>query len=460
MISNKKTLWYRFMRTLMYVTTRLFYKQIAVKYLEPLPRDKPIIFVGNHLSTFIDPILISVNTGLYPAFLTKSDVFQHPLVRRFLFSIRMLPIYRRRDGEDFIQRNEEVFDVSIQQLEAKLQFVIFAEGSHSSFRRLRELKKGFARIGFEALERNKGELDVQIVPVGVEYSDFRKMHQTVTQTYGVPIPLKKYLADYRQNPQLSLNIIKADVYQALQKLVVHIPTEEYYDEVEALRRIAGPWLYGYLKIDQTDPHQRMAAEQQMIDAQTALEANDPTAMQRLAKLVNIYQGELEKNNIRPWLIHSPSPSLIFLLAKLLLLILLSPLYLLGVLTSYLPYKLPVWFTERTFKDFMYHPAVNMTGGMVLFPLFWLVETVLVHAIWGNGMLTLAFALIMPIAAWFSLRYWIWLKKWWGRWRFLRFTRNKRAEWKGLKQQYEEIITSIRQMLEKSKVPRTLSVKMK
>ena len=447
MISNQKTLWYRSLRTIMYIATRLFYKHIAVKYLEPLPRDKPIIFVGNHLSTFIDPILISVNTGLYPAFMTRSDVFKHPLVRRFLFSIRMLPIYRRRDGKDSVQRNAEVFDVAIQQLEANLQFVIFGEGSHSSIRRLRELKKGFARIGFEALERNNGELDVQIVPVGVEYSDFQKMYQTVTQTYGEPIPLRKYYPAYQQHPKLTLNAIRDDVSRALQKLIIHIPTEEHYEAVEGLRQIARPWLYEYLNVDQSDPHQRMAAEQQMINAQTAFEAADPERMRQLSKLILSYQQVLDKNNIRPYLVQGPYDSALFLLGWLLLLILFSPLHLLGVLTSYIPYKLPVWLSENSFKDFMYYPAVNMTVGLLLFPLFWLLETVVVHAIWGNAWLSLAFAVIMPFSAWFALHYWIWLKKWWGRWRFWRFTRKKSAEWAGLKQQYEEIIAKTQTMIE-------------
>lgn len=446
MISNKKTRWYRFMRGLLYLTTRLFHKEIAVKYLEPLPRDKPIIFVGNHLSTFLDPILISVNTGLYPAFLTKADVFKHPLVSRFLFSIRMLPIYRLRDGADFIQRNEAVFDVSIQQLEANLQFVIFGEGSHSPFRRLRDLKKGFARIGFEALERNNGELDVQIVPVGVEYSDFTKMHQTVVQTFGRPIPLKEYLPAYRENPRQTLVSLKEAVYAALQKLVIHIPTEEHYETVESLRHITRPWLYEQLNIERSDPHQRLAAEQQLIAAAMGFEEASPAEMREFAQLVRTYEKDLGQKGFRPHLVHSPPPSQLTLLGRLLILLPFLPFYLLGVITSYLPYKLPVWFTEKTFKDHMYHPAVNMTGGMVLFPLFWLVETILVHLIIGNGPVTLSFALLMPFSAWFALRYWIRLKKWWGQWRFLRFSSQKPDEAAALRKQHREILRQTERIL--------------
>lgn len=448
MISSKKTRWYRFMRGLLYLTTRLFYRKIAVKYLAPLPKDKPIIFVGNHLSTFLDPILITVNTGLYPAFLTRADVFKRPLARRFLNSIRMLPIYRRKDGVDFIERNEAIFDVTIQQLEANLQFVIFGEGSHSSFRRLRELKKGFARIGFAALERNGGDLDVQIVPVGVEYSHFTKMHQTVTQTYGRPIPLREYLPDYRENPRQTLVKIVSDVYDALQSLIIHIPSQEHYHTVESLRILSRPWLPKYLSLQSSDPHEQLRAEQRLISALSDLEKNAPEEMDRFAQSIRECHQTLEELDFRPHLLHGPAPKRIQLLGQSLLFLLLLPLHLSGVVTSYLPYKIPVWFSRKNFRDKMYHPAVNMVGGMLLLPLFWLLETLLVQIIWGNGYWTLAFALLMPLSAWFSLRYWIALKKWWAKWRYLRFSDKNPAQISNLKERYEAILTQTEAILQK------------
>lgn len=433
------------MRAVIYLATRLFYKEVAVRYVEPLPRDKPIIFVGNHLSTFLDPILISVNTGLYPAFLTKADVFANPLVRRFLFALRMLPIYRRPDGADFIQRNEAVFDTSIQQLEANLQFVIFGEGSHSSFRRLRDLKKGFARIGFAALERHDGALDVQIVPVGVEYSDFTKMHQTVTQTYGRPIPLKKYLPDYRKDPVQTLIAVKQDVYHALRQLLIHIPTQEHYDAVESLRIITRPWLHRHLGL-KNDPHDKLAAEQQLIAAQTRFEEAAPGEMRVFAGDIRQYRQTLEDLDFRQRLVHEPLPRRRQLLGRLLLLLPLFPFYLLGVMTGYAPYKLPVWFSKRTFKDCMYLPAVNMTGAMFLFPVFWLLETLLVHIIWNSETITLAFAVLMPFSAWLAFRYWIQLKKIWHEWRFIRFSEKHPERLAELRKQYDRILRSTEQML--------------
>ena len=452
MISNKKTRLYQFLRTLMYLASRLFYKEVAIKYVAPLPKDKPIIFVGNHLCTFNDPILISVNTGLYPAFLTRADVFKKPLVRRFLTSIRMLPIYRRRDCADFIERNEAIFDTSIKQLEANLQFVIFGEGSHSSFRRLRGLKKGFARIGFEALKRYSGEFELYIVPVGVEYSHFAKMHQTVTQTFGRPILLKKYWPQYCENTNQALTVIKDEVSEALQKLVIHIPSQEHYYAVESLRIVARPWLYQHLGLETPDPHQKMNAEQQMIMAQTAFEKEEPDEMRQFAQDIDQYHKELERLNFRNHLIHNSTPSRLKLMGQFVLMLPFFPLYLLGVITGYLPYIIPVRFTNRTFKDVMFHGPINMVGGFVSFLSFWLLETLLVQLIWHNELITLGFALLMPFSAWFAFRYWIQLKKWWHKWRYASFSKRKPEKMVELKEAYERVIEKTEEMLEKYKAP--------
>jgi 1-acyl-sn-glycerol-3-phosphate acyltransferase len=290
------------MREWCFAGSRLYFKKVETTYIEPLPRDKPIIFVGNHCNTFIDPILISVNTRLYPAFLTTAAAFKNPVVAKFLHAIRMLPIYRQRDGGDTIQKNKEIFDISIKQLEANLQFVIFAEGSHSPFRRLRDFKKGFARIGFGALEQNEGDLDVYIVPVGVEYRQFGKMHQEVTQTFGKPILVKDYWEDYQKDKEGTLNKLKNHVYNDLKDLLIHIPTEIHYEAVESLRNIVRPWLYDFLGYKNPKLHDMLLAEKQMIAAQTSFEKEQPEAMDAFAQKIQIYQDTLDQYNFRNHLV--------------------------------------------------------------------------------------------------------------------------------------------------------------
>ncbi len=448
MVPAKKTLFYRVLREWCFAGSRLYFKKIETTYIEPLPKDKPIIFVGNHNNTFIDPILISVNTRLYPAFLTTAAAFKNPMVAKFLHAIRMLPIYRQRDGGDPIKKNKEIFDISIQQLEANLQFVIFAEGSHSPFRRLRDFKKGFARIGFGALEQNDGDLDVYIVPVGVEYRQFGKMHQEVTQTYGKPILVNDYWEDYKKDKETTLVKLKNHVYNDLKNLLIHIPTEKHYDAVESLRNFSRPWLYRFLGYNNPSLYEMLLAEKQMIAAQTAFEKEQPEAMDAFAQKIQTYQAALDQYNFRNHLVVNGTASRLKLVFPLLLFFLFLPVFLVGLVTSYIPYKVPTILAEKLFRDKMYHGAVNYAGGLALFTVFWVVETLLVQLIFGNGWITLAFALLIPAVAYGSFLYWIALKKWWHRWRFAGFVQKNKEDASQLKQQYKEIIQSTADMMEK------------
>lgn len=446
MVPAKKTFFYFLMRQWCYIGSRMYFKKVETKYIEPLPKDKPIIFVGNHNNTFIDPILISVNTGLYPAFLTTAAAFKIPAVAKFLHAIRMLPIYRQRDGRDSIQKNELIFDISMKQLEANLQFVIFAEGSHSPYRRLRDFKKGFARIGFGALKRNDGELDVQIVPVGVEYRQFGKMHQEVTQTYGKAIPLKDYWEEYQKNEDSALIKLRNHVYDALQDLLIHIPTEQHYEAVESLRNFTRPWLHDFKGLKNPGLYEMMVAEKEMISAQTSYEKQEPEKMAKFADKINDLQAKLDAQNFRSHLLKNPVRSKFMLILQALIMVVLSPIYLLGVLAGYVPYKIPDIISRKVFKDNMYWGAVNYAGGLAFFSLFGILEIFAVHLIFGNGWITLAFALLMPLVMIFSFRYWLELKKMWHRWRFVNFKQKNNGAYDSLKQQYNDIIAETEEMM--------------
>lgn len=448
MVPAKKTLFYWIMREWCFAGSRVYFKKVETKYLEPLPREKPIIFVGNHCNTFIDPILISVNTRLYPAFLTTAAAFKVPIVAKFLHAIRMLPIYRQRDGGDPIRKNQEIFDISIQQLEANLQFVIFAEGSHSPFRRLREFKKGFARIGFDALEKHKGDIDVQIVPVGVEYRQFGKMHQEVTQTYGKAIPIKDYWEDYQKDKERALIKLKDHVYNDLKNLLIHIPTEKHYDAVESLRKITRPWLYDFLGLKRPGLYDMLLAEKQMIAAQTKMEQEQPEAMDSFAQKILAYQQDLDKLNFRNHLVVNGRSSWIKMILQFIPFLVFLPVFVAGFVTGYIPWRVPGIIAKKVFRDEMYHGAINYGGGLALFTLFWIIEVLLVQLIFGNGWITLAFALIMPAVAYGAFLYWIALKKWWHRWRFAGFTQRNNGTASKLKQQYDEIIQMTEDMITK------------
>lgn len=448
MVSVKKSLYYVFLRDCIYTTSKVFYGKRAIRYLEPLPEDKPIIFVGNHRCTFNDPILIATQGRVQPAFMTRADVFKNPTVAKFFNSIRMMPIYRQRDGADFIQKNEAIFDDCVNLLKHNREIVIFGEGSHSDIRRLRLLKKGFARIGFAAMAELDGDLDIRVIPVGLEYGDFVKMGHDLTVTFGEHIHMKDYWALYEENPNKALVKIKKDVFNSLKELIIHIPSKEHYESVESLREISRPWLYEKMNLEQPDLHEKQAAEQALINAQTEFEAAEPEAMQDFASEINTYHNELQTLNFRNHLVANPPKSQMSKLVQILLMIPFFPIYLFGLITNYLPYKIPTIFSKKNFKDRMYHGSINMNMGMFLYAFFWFVQTLMVLLITRSWWMTLAFAILMPLCGLFAFRFYIAMKKIFHQWRYIGFSRKNPEKAVNLRSQYENIIKTTEGILGK------------
>ncbi|AFL85430.1 1-acyl-sn-glycerol-3-phosphate acyltransferase [Belliella baltica DSM 15883] len=214
-----------FLRFLVRLALRVFYKEIVVEGKHNIPKGKSILMVSNHQNALIDPLLLATLSGLKPHFLTRASVFQKPFVAKMLNYIQMIPIYRVRDGVRNMEKNQETFDKSVQVLLKKGSMLIFGEGSHSTKRNLRPMKKGFARIAVQALQVNP-ELDLFILPVAINYSNHNHSGSKVRITFGEVINPKLY----SQNSETLISV----TYKALLPLVVEIPENQYENNLQLL----------------------------------------------------------------------------------------------------------------------------------------------------------------------------------------------------------------------------------
>lgn len=207
------------------IALHLYFSKIIVQGKEHIPKGKAVLIVSNHQNALIDPILIATHTRLNPFFLTRASVFKKSIIAKMLDFIRMIPIYRVRDGIDNMEKNKETFDKSTQVLLNKGSLVIFGEGNHSIHRNLRPLKKGFARIAYQALEKD-GDLDLVILPVGINYSNHQRTGSKVSIIFGQTIDPKIHFPRFD-------SLIKS-TEEALKPLVSQIPEENYEQVLDNL----------------------------------------------------------------------------------------------------------------------------------------------------------------------------------------------------------------------------------
>lgn len=209
------------LRILVKIALHGYYHRITVDGKENLPGNKPVIIIANHQNALVDPLLIATQTKLKPHFLTRASAFKKPYFAKLLDLIRMIPVYRVRDGVENMEKNKETFDKSAKILHENGSVLIFAEGGHSHQRNLRSLRKGFARIAYQALDTNP-KLELMILPVGINYSNHKSTGSKVRIIVG-----KAFLAtDHYPNFD---SLMKAGK-EALQAHVAHIPDGDNYEE--------------------------------------------------------------------------------------------------------------------------------------------------------------------------------------------------------------------------------------
>lgn len=223
-----KEAWYQFMRSYVALGLFFYFKRIKVFGRENIPKKGAILFVCNHPNALLDPLLVktSIRKNLYV--LTRAGVFKNNFLIKVFDSFKMIPIYRKRDGWNSISKNDGVFDKCHTILNEQKSILIFPEGSHSLLRKVRPLTKGFPRIIFGAFEKYP-DLDVKIVPIGLNYSSIQNYPSTVSIYYGKPISANQFWD--KDNLLESIDNMKSAVHDKMKVLTTHISNVERYDEI-------------------------------------------------------------------------------------------------------------------------------------------------------------------------------------------------------------------------------------
>ena len=124
---------------------RCYYKEIRMEDMDRVPSKGPVMLLPNHQNGLMDPLLYAAFARGKPYFLTRSDVFGNKVLKWIFEGLRMMPIYRLRDGRQTLERNQEVFERCAALFAQGEQLLLFPEANHNLRRQVRPLSKGFTR---------------------------------------------------------------------------------------------------------------------------------------------------------------------------------------------------------------------------------------------------------------------------------------------------------------------------
>lgn len=218
-------LYYRLTRILVWGGITRYFSISGVDDFEELPAPgTPTIFIGNHQNGMMDPMPFCGFVPQQIHWLTRADVFWNPVARHILFGYNQMPVYRQRDRVDQLrERNDIIFDACVDRMHAGAAMGIFPEGNHNPFPSLRALKGGLAEMLARAARRHPELKSIQLVPIGLDYEHYLDWRRRFRVRAGQAIPFADLLQEDGTIDKPALN---ARVREAFKRIMVDLQPED------------------------------------------------------------------------------------------------------------------------------------------------------------------------------------------------------------------------------------------
>jgi 1-acyl-sn-glycerol-3-phosphate acyltransferase len=411
---------------------KVFYRKVIVLGHENVNPEHHLIFAPNHQNALMDALAVLFTHNGQLIFLARADIFKKKPVAALLYFLKILPVYRIRDGFSSLKGNDEIFIKTIDVLKNKNGLVILPEGDHAGFRKLRQLKKGICRVAFQSEEATGFKLNLKIVPVGLEYSHYSRYRQVLTVIYGKPIEVSEFNESYKENPEKALNELRSRLSDEMKDNMIHIGTDEDYEAVDELRNL----INGRFSDDITFP--KLLRDRELIAKLNLLQKSRPEEYKKLCSLSLLVKEEAKNLHIDYRLLEKKKHPLGWHIAGVTGLIATFPLFLYGNIFNLTFLEIPNLQIPKI-RDPQFHSSIRYVFSLSLAILFLPVYLFLSIFIFSSWWLGLAIFLSLPLSGLFAWNYSVQLRRIAGGFRIRKYLRQHNKDFDLLRKNHTELI---------------------
>jgi 1-acyl-sn-glycerol-3-phosphate acyltransferase len=162
---------------------RVYYR--ASQGGEPVPPTGPVLLVGNHPNSLLDPAFLAWVAQRPIRFLAKEPLFRDKLIGWLIRGSGSLPVYRQVDAPGQTSKNLDTFAAVHQALAAGSAVALFPEGISHDGPELAPLKTGAARIALGAVALTGKAFP--IIPVGLVFREKEIFRSEAHAEVGLPV---------------------------------------------------------------------------------------------------------------------------------------------------------------------------------------------------------------------------------------------------------------------------------
>lgn len=377
---------------------RVYFKKLYFSFPDRIPVDKPVMLAVNHPTPFLDPCVLAafLPNPLYS--LTRGDFFKKRLYRWLLEQYNMIPIYRFRDGFTDLKQNARTFQNCYKAWGENKTIVIFSEGNCVVEKRLRSIQKGTARMAFGVWE-NYPDLDLYIVPVGVNHTYPDRFREEAMYEFGEPIRVMDYKHQYEEHPVRAVNQLTAELSRRMSDLVIIIDQAEDEELVEILFQV-----YRNNRKEPVFPlvsgsNQRLQDEKKIASIVNNMPAGEKEELKKTALL---YHNMLNDNRLNDEAVARPD---YYTPLNTLYLVLGVIPFIAGFISHIFPFLLAKYITDKFVKDKSFYSSVLFSTGLFVFLCYYFLMLVgFVLVVNNKAYIIVSITLVVCLTGFFSVLY--------------------------------------------------------
>src|SRR5439155_13819604 len=182
------------------------------------------------------PLLVGAVLTRKVHYLATAALFRNPLLARFLTACGAIPVYRKQDDPDKMDRNAGTFSACLEALTRGGVVGIYPEGTTHAEARVQRIKTGAARIALEYESRRPGGpgAPLALIPVGLTFDARKSFRGRVRVALGEPIAVAPYLAAYHEDAVKAVDAMTTAIQWGMQAQVLHVERPDRTDVIRAV----------------------------------------------------------------------------------------------------------------------------------------------------------------------------------------------------------------------------------
>ncbi|MBK9592456.1 MAG: 1-acyl-sn-glycerol-3-phosphate acyltransferase [Crocinitomicaceae bacterium] len=394
---------YFILKFLTKLTLKSYFRRLRIVGTENIPENVPIIFIANHPSAFMDPIIVAT-TVKQPVYFIAAGEYVGKGIKGWIFRkwLHMIPVFRPSTRPEDVHKNKDMFNHCFTHLSSGGSLLIFPEGVSVTERKIKPFKTGVARIARGAEIKNDFKLNIHIVPVGLNYSNPHQFRSDVFVNIGQAIAVNDFISSDESKEFEEVEKLTHHAEQALLNTTIHVENDADDTVLMKLNMVYSRDLKQELGFEYEEQEREFQMQKDMLDAIEYFKKNDPQKFKDTVAEIDSYIQKLKVNGLHDKDIKELKFQRSF--RRISSYILGSPFFLIGFVANFIPYHLVLFLLKRIRMHENFQGSMVLAAGLIIFVLHYIGVSVLVGLLTPVGLWAILLPIVMYVTGVYAQMY--------------------------------------------------------